>query len=134
MTLVIAYKLLLGYMQCCDFMHHARYWPTLSDMGFHTSMTASHTFWTKPHTLEQDLSWYFGIGRNEPIRDAPPANVFIKLFGLILYMICVGKTVPYQHDADNIRATCRDILNQWNDNQVAIKTSPKCLVKLPRHV
>jgi len=105
----------------------------LSNYTHHTSATIPQEFWTGTYPLEEDPSWWFGIGqdKNTPrMRRILPADVLIKLFGLMLYMLCVGTDVPYQADPCSIRAVSADTLRQWDETRVASQQAPKLFVRM----
>jgi len=107
----------------------------LSDYTHNTSPTIPQEFWTGAYPLEEDPSWCFAIGQDEntaQMRHILPADVLIKLFGLTLYMLCVGTDVPYQADPGSIRAVSADTLRQCDETRVASQQAPKLFVRMAK--
>jgi len=101
----IAYKLVLGYVQVGDVIYHLRYWPSLADIKYHTCKERPQSFFAKQNPLEQEMCWYFNIGQRTSRRTELPADILVKLFGLMFYMICTGKQIVYTSDEGVVRET-----------------------------
>ena len=61
-----------------------------------------------------------------------PADVLIKLFGLMLYMLCARTDILYQADPGSIRAVSADTLRQWDETQMASQQAPKLFVGMAK--